>query len=356
MFGTRVLDPRQAHARGDHVIGVEARVDGQQTAEAPHQQTRTRQQHDGCGDLRDHQHSAQAPAARDVGRALVAALQMIAHGHARRVQRRRQTEREAGQQRHERREREDEGIESHVVQAREVRWAESDDGAEAGVGEEHAEHAAGAAQQNRFGQQLADDLTAAGAKRRANGHLALPVAALREQQVRDVDAGDQQHAGHDQHQQADRGAHASHHVFVQGLDEDAEVGVVVRIRLGELTRHDVEAPLRLGDRDARREPTHGAQPVRAPNVHQACERTRGRQWQPHVHLGGVIEARRHDADDGVGDRVEVNRSSEQCRVTAELAAPHAVAQDGHRLAARRELILREHASQDRTHANRIEEA
>ena len=55
------------------------------------------------------------------------------------------------------------------------------------------QHSADEREHRRFGEQLRDEPAAARADRRANRHLAGARSAAREQQVRDVDAGDQQH-------------------------------------------------------------------------------------------------------------------------------------------------------------------
>ena len=57
----------------------------------------------------------------------------------------------------------------------------------------HAERAARAAQHHALGQQLSNQPAAPGAERRAHSHFARAVHRAREQQIRDVRAGDQQH-------------------------------------------------------------------------------------------------------------------------------------------------------------------
>ena len=61
-------------------------------------------------------------------------------------------------------------------------------------GDRDAERAADAGQQQALGHQLADQALAAGAHRRAHGQLAAALERAGEQQVRQVGAGDQQHA------------------------------------------------------------------------------------------------------------------------------------------------------------------
>ena len=59
-------------------------------------------------------------------------------------------------------------------------------------------------EQHALGQQLPDDAPAAGAERQADRHLAAPRRGLRQQQVRDVRARDQQHGAHDAAEQQRR--------------------------------------------------------------------------------------------------------------------------------------------------------
>ena len=73
--------------------------------------------------------------------------------------------------------------------------------------EQHAGDRPAGAQQGALGQQLPDDASAAGAEDRAQRQLALPGDRPRQQQVRDVRAGDQQHEAdrRQQHVAARRG-------------------------------------------------------------------------------------------------------------------------------------------------------
>ena len=68
--------------------------------------------------------------------------------------------------------------------------------------------AAEQAEQQAFGQQLADQPAPARAKRGADGDLFLPAGRAREQQIRDIGARDQQHerhrSEHDEHRDAGR--------------------------------------------------------------------------------------------------------------------------------------------------------
>ena len=68
--------------------------------------------------------------------------------------------------------------------------------ADGGLREHHAERRAQQRQHDRFRQQLTHDPPASGAESHAHGQLAAPGGETRHLQVRDVDAGDEEHERH----------------------------------------------------------------------------------------------------------------------------------------------------------------
>ena len=70
--------------------------------------------------------------------------------------------------------------------------------------EQQADDGAGPGEHEALGEQLTHEPPRAGAERRADGQLALARRRAREQQVRDVRAGDQQHEDDGAHQRQDR--------------------------------------------------------------------------------------------------------------------------------------------------------
>ena len=66
-----------------------------------------------------------------------------------------------------------------------------------------------------FSKHLAHQPAAAGAKRRAHAELALARGAARQQQIRDVDAGNEQHERNRAHQREQRRPELSHHLILQ---------------------------------------------------------------------------------------------------------------------------------------------
>ena len=71
-----------------------------------------------------------------------------------------------------------------------------DDSAQSRIGQQYAQQAAAHGQQQALRKQLPHDPEAPRAHRRANRHFAPPVGAARQQQVRHVDARDQQQQAH----------------------------------------------------------------------------------------------------------------------------------------------------------------
>ena len=81
------------------------------------------------------------------------------------------------------------------------RWHQREDGGQPAVGEEHADRAGYEREDQALRQELPHESSAAGAERGPNRHLALTRRRLREQEIRDVRAGDheEQRDGTKQH-------------------------------------------------------------------------------------------------------------------------------------------------------------
>ncbi len=113
------------------------------------------------------------------------------------------------------------------------------DSAKQGDGEQCPEKAAHQRQGKAFDQELAEDARAGGTLRGADGDFFLPRSAPGEQQVRDIDAGDQEDEADRSHHEpeAEAGLLGKKVVF-EGLDGDGEVFVRLRIGLRELLSDD----------------------------------------------------------------------------------------------------------------------
>ena len=200
-----------------------------------------------------------------------------------------------------------------------------------------------------------DDAVACGPECRADGDLTLARFGLRQHQVREVGAADQQDErdGGDEHEQ--RGANVLDDLFVVRRDAHREVLARVRVLLLDATRHgihvghrllDADARLHLPDalqtrmRAARRERSH-EQSERQPDVGQPRRET---------HRHG------HDADDHVRLPVQRQGATDDAGIRLEMTAPQPLADDGDAIGAR--LIFRrgKGAARERRDTHRLEHA
>jgi hypothetical protein len=101
-------------------------------------------------------------------------------------------------------------------------------------GEQQPRESAEHGKQYGLDHQLPDDARPAGAERKADGNLLLPAGPARQQQVRDVGAGDQQHetGGRDEH--ARRGPDLADDLLAKAGEPRVMIGIVARHVAGEL--------------------------------------------------------------------------------------------------------------------------
>ena len=160
----------------------------------PEQQPGPHQHHERQRDLRDNQPLAQSgpSAGRAAGRVLERIVQIGTPG----LPRGGQSEKNTRQHRDHRRKSQHARIKPDLCRARNAVAAHGQNQPHPAVSEQQTERAAGERQQHAFGEQLTDDPPPACAQRRAHGHFFLSPRRAREQQVRHVRAGDQQHQPH----------------------------------------------------------------------------------------------------------------------------------------------------------------
>ena len=122
----------------------------------------------------------------------------------------------------------------------------------------------------------------------------------RQHEVRDVRAGNQQHAADDAEEQHQRQPHLPDRRLVEALD----MGAVPSVRLRKLDRqragHRRELGTRLTDRPAVPQPRHS--PVIAEEPLGRCHWTIVSILAPGFDAAGKIEARGHDADTVIAER------------------------------------------------------
>ena len=206
----------------------------------------------------------------------------------------------------------------------------------------------GRRQHDGFGEQLTHDAQASGAERQARRDLPLARVGSRQHQRRDVEAGEQQHGGEHEEQQAEPAfvartqiARAAGGGGLQAEVVFARQAILGRIRGGREARlREDRLELRLGGLagDTRLQPPHHVDPGRKRGVPQRWSFAEVRHG-PHRH-GDVVrpshfgaeEARRLDAHDCERHRVELHGGAEDVGSPAESAHPEPVIQHGDGLA------------------------
>ena len=176
---------------------------------------------------------------------------------------------------------------------------------------QHAENGAGPAQHQALGEQRAAQRAVARAQRRAHGQLALAANRARQDQVRDVRAGDDEDdgGGGEQHEQ-DRPRRRGN-LIAQRRHGQLHVGSR-RVGLGVLAR---PSPRSAAVSSARASSTDGLRrqpaeelghPMHALDVHRRAHVVRaGHHVGDDLGVGGVRHRRLEDADDRRRPRAEV---------------------------------------------------
>ena len=144
---------------------------------------------------------------------------------ARGVERRNDAEEQAGEQGCAKGIRDHLPVDGNVREPREARRRQGLQEIRAPRRDQQAGGAADQAEQQAFGQHLAQQSAPPGAERRPNRQLALPRGRAGEQQVRDVGAGDQQDEAHRTEQDDQRPLDVTHDLLVHRHEADTDPGV-----------------------------------------------------------------------------------------------------------------------------------
>jgi len=175
-----------------------------------------------------------------------------------------------------------------------------------------------------------DQAEAAGAEGEPQGELPAPLGAPGEQQVGDVDAGDQQDDGRGRGGQLEHAPPVAHHRVEKGGQPHARVGVGLRVLGGQVRGDPVQLAPGLFQGDPGGEPADRA--VGLVVAERQVVVARGERQPQGVVPPREIEAGRHDADHGVGRAVQTQGAAEDPLVPPEDLRPQAVAEEHHRLA------------------------
>jgi hypothetical protein len=307
----------------------EQRLEASQTQARPDEEERCER------NLGDHERHAETPSTR-TNRAR-AVPKIGAHILSRELPGRQQSEEHAGRERDHEGEHQDTQVETNTRQTDDLAVGRRDlaEGADPPVRDDQPRGAARNAEDQALHERLPHQPRASRAERRAYGHLAPAPGSAGEQQVRDVDTGDEQHEGHRPEQEeqpvlepaALRGAPRlrSGNLILQRADPDAVASVRLGILQRELRADPVHILSRLLHRRAWLHARVHEVVVKRPvgRVGRLLERER----QPRLDRGiGELERRRQYADDLVGHAIERERAPDDRPVGAEPLLPHLVRQ------------------------------
>ena len=213
--------------------------------EALDQQAGAGQQHDRERDLGDDEDSARASHSSPDHGPRASLLDGVDQIDLRGVERRNETEQQAGGERNDKGEREDASIDAAFGTADHVSRTQRHQRSRAPEGQQNTGSAGDERQQQALGDQLPDDPAPPGAERRANGDLARARRRLAQQQRGGVGTGDQQHHAHDTPQEVQREAHVAHELVLQTHGGHATPFVAVRVLLLEARGDRGQLGLRL---------------------------------------------------------------------------------------------------------------
>ena len=264
-----------------------------------------------------------------------------------------QATQDAGERNDAEREGHDHRVEANGLCSRENTLAQQIQGVDGQVGERKTGKPSHRRERHALGEQLAEKPRPGRANRRAHGDLARSHGAAREQQVREVGAGDQQHEGHGAEQDQHRTPDLPDQHFAQRRQADRHPSVQ-RLLADDVLRHSIEVGGRGCRRRARLEPAEHVEEIVAVRVHVVA----GLERHRHEHLQVAAEERerrREHADDGVRLGVQRDAGAHDVGIRAETALPQAVREHHH--AMRAPLFVRgdETAAHHRRCAKRAEE-
>ena len=222
-----------------------------------------------------------------------------------------------------------------------------------------AEPTARDAQQRALGEHLPHQPGASGAKGGAHRHLARSRDRARQQQIRNVRTGDQQHETDGPQQHHQRRANWAGDRIGERLDSHLARGIVVGIGFGELTPDRVQIGDSLSVADSGPDLADRLEVLAA----AACERLADVVAERRPHLRALVEALGderleltwHDPDDLERLTAHLDLPADGRWVSAKAAAPQTVAQDHDAVPVRRVVGCLEIAAARRARAKHREE-
>ena len=198
-----------------------------------------------------------------------------------------------------------------------------------------------------LGQELRHEPPPARADRRAHRDLSRARRRPREQEARDVDAGDEEEQPHRAQQDEQRRPEEPDDLAVQLDDAGAPAVVGPHVLAPEPRGERVELALRLLHRAARREPPHRLHEVRR----AAVLREIPHQPVPDIGVARKVKAGRHDARHLIVVVVHANELADDRGVALEPRAPEAMADEHEPIARVERPVGRKAGSEHGAHAH-----
>ena len=288
-----------------------------------------------------------------------AAHQRVLAADARRLKRRQRAEDDPAHRRGAEREQQRRAVEAHIGDARRAVRRHRNEHAQEPAGHRDAQRPAADRDQRAFDEQLVRDPEPPAAERRADGELVLPARAARNQQVRDVHAGDQQQTANCAEQREQRRTDAAHELIGEPRCSDANRAVRVRVLVFERLGDSLQFIGRRLHADVGLQPTCGREAVVVAAIYEVRRRRQRPDRDEEIDRAGEVEPReleaaRHDANNRVQGAVEPERPSEHVRIGIQPRAPERVGDDGDRRRVRLVVVVDEGAAQRRRHAQHRE--
>ncbi len=316
----------QAQPKHERALGLEPRIHMAELREAPQEEAGARQERDREGHLRHRERAAHpAPAARE--QAASAFAKGCGGGPPRGEDRGYGAEHDRGEEGAGHGEGDHHAVQPDLLEARHVAGLQQEDQIAAPGRDDQARAGPESTQHGRLREELAHEAAAARAHRRAHGELPLARRGARQQQVRDVRAGDQQDEAHRAEQDEERRAHLSDHGLVQRAHGEAHALVRIGIGGGQARADGGRlGPRRFGG-GARIEAPDGREIPGPPAL--GTKPLVVFEGPPERAAAGEVEARRGHADDRVGHAVQDQGLAHRGGRGAEALPPEALAQHHH---------------------------
>ena len=206
--------------------------------------------------------------------------------------------------------------------------------------------------QHSFGQQLAQDAPAAGAERHAHRNFFLPGDGARQQQIRNIDAHDQQHQRDRAREHQQRGPDIAYQAVVQAQNTSLRA----RSRSAELLGvGGLQSPVHQGQVRRRALGRDSLLQTRNSGIEIGPVAGLGRRFGHRDQQGrglvlGKLEPAGQDSGDGVQLAIERHPPGEDRGVTAESPHPEGVRDQRDCATARRRVGGRQIASDERRHS------